>query len=110
MHRRFPVTLAGGLVALAASAIPALADSIDGHWCNLAGNRQMSIAGPRMVTPGGHQIAGRYSRHAFAYTVPQDEPSAGAEVSMLLVNEDTIRATIPEAPEPETWHRCEETS
>lgn len=98
---------AAGLVTLAG---PARADSIDGNWCNLAGNKHMSITGPHIVTPGGHQLDGRYGRHSFVYTVPESEPAAGAPVSMTLVNEDTIRATTGEGAEPETWHRCEQTS
>ena len=89
---------------------PVLADSIDGNWCNSAGNKQMSIAGSHLVTSSGKTIEGRYSRHSFAYTVPDSEPGAGAPVSLLLMNENTIRATTGQEPTPEVWHRCEQTS
>jgi hypothetical protein len=110
MHIRRIVPAALLAVSATFAAGPARADSIDGNWCNIAGNKQMSIAGNRIVTPGGHQADGRYSRHAFAYTVPDSEPAAGSPVSMILVNENTIRATVGDAAEAETWHRCEQTS
>lgn len=100
--------LATALLLLGAG--PALADSIDGTWCNSTGSKQLSIAGTRIVTPGGRQLEGRYSRHSFAYTAPDTEPSPGSPVSMLLLNENTIRATTGDEPTPEVWHRCEQTS
>jgi hypothetical protein len=107
--RRFiPAAALAAATVLASGA--ARADTIDGNWCNIAGSKQMSIAGNRIVTPGGHQIDGRYGRHSFAYTVPESEPAAGSPVSMMLINENTIRATVGDAAEPETWHRCEQTS
>ena len=97
------------LAALAfGCASPAWADSIDGNWCNGKG-RQMSIQGPSIVTPGGTRMQGQYSRHAFAYTVPERESPAGAAVSMTLVGETVIRLRVGDG-EPETWNRCEQTS
>lgn len=104
------LTLGLAVTALVLAAGPALADSIDGTWCNSSGGKQISIAGSHIVTPGGKQLEGRYSRHSFAYTVPDSEPSPGAPVSMLLVNENTIRATTGDEPTAEVWHRCEQTS
>ena len=40
------------------------ADAIDGDWCSTDGQR-MSIVGEKITTPGGTQIRGNYSRHAF---------------------------------------------
>ena len=96
-------------VALLAGLGHALADSIDGHWCNSTGTREMAISGPHMMM-GGKQIEGNYSRHSFSYTAPDTDPQAGAPVSMLLVNENTIRATTGSDPAPEIWRRCEQTS
>jgi hypothetical protein len=107
LHRLVPPLVALGAMLAAA---PARADSIDGNWCNLAGNKHMQIEGRRIVTPGGTTMDGRYGRHSFAYVIPESEPGAGAEVSMLLVNENTIQATTGAAAAPETWHRCEQTS
>ena len=44
----------------------------------------MSIRGPDIVTPGGHNIRGDYSRHSFSYVVPAGESGAGETVSMIL--------------------------
>ena len=107
MTRLHSVLLAS--VLLLTSAQQALADAIDGDWCRVDGGR-MSIRGPLITTPGGHQITGHYSRHAFSYTIPLSEPSAGATVSMRLVNPETINlwtgAQTSDATPMETWNRC----
>jgi hypothetical protein len=105
------VVLVGGAAALAVwlgAAGAASADVIDGNWCAGDG-RTLSIAGPRIITPGGSALTGDYSRHRFAYTVPPPEAGAGAQVSMQLLNEDTVRLVAGRAPE-EIWHRCDVTS
>ncbi|MFO1067954.1 MAG: hypothetical protein U1E14_05445 [Geminicoccaceae bacterium] len=84
---------------------PALADRIDGNWCAGDG-RTLTIEGPRIVTPGGADIRGDYDRHAFAYTVPANEPGAGGKVLMVLLDEDTVRIAFGETGE-EVWHRCD---
>jgi hypothetical protein len=103
------LTFFAAAASILAGVSPALADSIDGHWCNSTGTREMAISGPHMMM-GGKQIEGSYSRHSFAYTAPDKDPKAGAPVSMLLVNENTIRATTGSEPTPEIWRRCEQTS
>ena len=51
----------------------ARADVIDGDWCNAEG-KQMTIRGPEIVTPGGKQTRGDYTRHSFSYVIPAGEP------------------------------------
>jgi hypothetical protein len=48
-----------------------------------------SVAGLRglelryeIVTPGGKQMRGEYTRHSFSYVVPAGEPGAGETVSI----------------------------
>jgi hypothetical protein len=104
-----PLSFVLVLAAVAAllPASQARADAIDGDWC-LADGRHFSIRGPEIVTPGGNRMEGDYDRHAFSYTVPEDEPGAGAIVFMTLVDEDTIhlrqgaRSTDP----AQIWRRC----
>ncbi len=93
------------VLGLSALAGPALADAIDGNWCHNDG-RRFSIRGPEIVTPGGTQIEGNYSRHFFSYTVPAPEPGAGQVVEMSLLNENTVRLRLGEDGTPETWVRC----
>jgi hypothetical protein len=94
-----------GLVLLAA---PAFADAIDGDWCHQASGRRISIRGSQIVTPGGKQMEGDYSRHWFNYVVPAPEPGAGKTVYMQLLDEDTVHLRLGEAAaaNPETWIRC----
>lgn len=100
------------MVASLLAPATARADAIDGDWCANDGARMMSIRGPAVVTPGGHRLTGEYERHFFRYQVPAGEPKAGGTVSMVLLNEDTVRLTDAAdrwtAMEAggEIWHRC----
>jgi len=98
-----------GLMLLAA---PAFADAIDGDWCHQASGRHFSIRGPQIVTPGGKQMEGDYSRHWFNYVVPAPEPGAGKTVFMQLLDENTVHLRLGEATaaNPETWIRCSPTT
>jgi hypothetical protein len=89
----------------------ARADVIDGNWCNHDG-RHFSISGATIVTTEGTKTEGNYSRHAFSYTIPSPDQSAGAQVFMLLVNELTIRLRIGAGLTAPTqiWNRCDVTS
>jgi hypothetical protein len=84
------------------------ADAIDGDWCSTDGMR-MSIRGEKITTPGGKQIEGNYSRHAFDYVVPAGENGSGDVVSIILRGEYLAlsRQGPAEAPLRE-WHRCKE--
>jgi hypothetical protein len=105
-------TRAATVVALSVATIGvAKADVIDGNWCNGEG-RHFTIKGPTIVTTEGTKTEGSYSRHAFTYTIPTPDPSAGAQVFMVLVNEMTVKLRVgadPGAP-TETWKRCDITS
>src|SRR6267154_2278138 len=87
----------------------ALADAIDGDWCSTEGMMRMSIRGEKITTPGGKQILGNYSRHAFDYVVPAGENGSGDSVNIILRGEYLAlsRQGPAEAPLRE-WHRCKE--
>ncbi|MBE0530787.1 MAG: hypothetical protein IH626_08160 [Rhodospirillales bacterium] len=100
------------VAALLLTPADAQADAIDGDWCATDGPRMMSIRGPAVVTPSGQQLTGEYERHFFRYQVPAGEPKAGGTISMVLLNEDTVR--LSDAADRwsalqaggEIWHRC----
>ena len=96
------LALTAGLLA----AAPARADAIDGSWCSADG-RNMTIRGPAIVTPYGHKMLGNYSRHAFSYTVPDGEPGAGGEISMVLISEDIVHLQPQPESDVEIWRRCQ---
>lgn len=99
------------LAALLSPVAPHLAsaDAIDGEWCK--GTSHFTIDGPNILTPGGNRIQGNYTRHSFAYVVPDNEPEAGSEISMLLLNEENVRLTRQgQSSQPEVWQRCRPTS
>jgi hypothetical protein len=86
----------------------ALADRIDGEWC--LANSHFQIDGPTIITPGGNTLRGSYSRHGFVYTVPTNEPGAGSEIVMVLLNEETVQLSRGGSPASEIWRRCKVTS
>lgn len=89
--------------------VGARADAIDGNWCTDDG-QHMSIDGPKLVTPGGTSMKGRYARHSFDYTVPDPEPGAGDAVALVLIHDDLLHATREGSTTVEPWRRCEFTS
>jgi hypothetical protein len=93
--------------ALLLSSGTARADAIDGDWCQNDG-RNLIIRGPQIVTPGGTRMTGSYTRHAFNYTVPAGEAGAGATVSMVLIDDDTVHLNPggEAAGAVEVWQRC----
>ena len=100
--------IAGVAFGLLLLADPSFADAIDGDWCHQVSGRRLSIRGPQIVTPGGKQMEGDYSRHWFNYVVPAPEPGAGQTVYMQLLDEDTVYLRLGDASaaNPETWIRC----
>ena len=99
--------IAAGALCVAFSS--ARADAIDGQWC--LGSSHFAIEGPNILTPGGNRIQGNYSRHGFVYVVPTNEPGAGSQIDMVLLNEETVQLTRQgQASAPEIWRRCKPTS
>ena len=94
------------LAMLLMTAHVALADAIDGDWCQADGKR-MKIRGPEIVTPGGNQTRGDYTRHSFSYVVPAGEAGAGESVSIILLSEYLAHARQGSESAPvQVWNRC----
>lgn len=93
-------------VLLLAAPTAAFADAIDGDWCSTDG-QHMTINGDDITTPGGNQMKGHYTRHAFDYVVPAGETGAGETVRILLRSEYLAlsRQGAADAPTKE-WRRC----
>jgi len=86
-HRCLAVLTASASFAMLLTSVHiSLADAIDGDWCKADGKR-MKIRGPEIVTPGGNQTRGDYTRHSFSYVVPEGEAGAGENVSIILLSE-----------------------
>lgn len=91
---------------LVLSVTPALADAIDGDWCRADG-KHMSIKGRDMITPGGRQVQGDYTRHSFAYVIPAGEDGAGEAVTIILRSEYLAHARQGGENAPwQEWRRC----
>jgi hypothetical protein len=78
MRHRFvaALTASASFAMLLTSVHISLADVIDGDWCRADGKR-MKIRGPEIVTPGGNQTRGDYTRHRFSYVVPDRRSRRG---------------------------------
>ena len=88
-----------------AGAPAALADAIDGDWCN--GASHFFIEGSTIVTPARNKIEGTYGRYRYSYVVPANEPGAGNEISMVFIRPETVHLTRPgQTGGPEVWRRC----
>jgi hypothetical protein len=99
-------------ILLFACAGPALADAIDGDWCNMDGSH-LRIEGPQIELAPGQVLEGTYNRHAFSYVAPASDPEAGTEIQFVLRSEEEMRRVRkPDAmPEHEDiWRRCSATS
>jgi hypothetical protein len=109
---RGAVAIACGLAALVAATACARADAIDGSWCSKEG-QSLTIDGPKIRTPFGSEVQGRYSRHAFAYEAPAADGDAGQIVVMQLMDEEDMRlARLKDGVTGpvEDWRRCNVTS
>ena len=105
-HRLLRTMTASACFALIGFSTSALADAIDGDWCQANGKR-MSIRGPEIVTPGGKQTQGDYSRHFFSYVIPPGESGAGETVSITLLSEYHAQARVGADPTVQDWRRCQ---
>jgi hypothetical protein len=105
--RRGILLLAGPVcIGLLGFSGAAFADAIDGDWCQADGKR-MSISGPAIVTPGGRQMNGDYSRHSFSYVIPSGEDGAGATMSIQLRGEYLAHARAGTDAPIQEWRRCQ---
>lgn len=107
MSRHVVSKLSIAALGLGLMSVPAFADQIDGDWCSPEG-KHVNIKGPAVKTPGGTQMSGNYTRHAFSYVVPAAEPNPGSTIFMSQLNDTTVqvREGTPVA-QPVIWKRCE---
>lgn len=93
-------------VMLIAFSDTARADAIDGNWCH-ADHGNFEIRGSNILTPGGTQMTGEYSRHTFRYIAPTGERAATKPINMAIVDDETLHLIVEEADENiEVWRRC----
>lgn len=89
---------------LTAAPTLALCDRVDGAWCGPDG-RQITILGDRVVSFGGTETDGIYSRHRYAFTVPEGEAGAGAAVVLNQLSEEEARLSV-DGGDGQPWTRC----
>ena len=105
---RTKIATAASSALLILMSVPAHADAIDGNWCNRDLGR-LEIHGTEIIPPGGKRVSGAYDRHASRYVVPAAEPRPGADVDMVLVDDDTIHRIVAPGADAkiEVWRRCQ---
>lgn len=90
----------------------ALADAINGDWCNKDGSH-LRIDGPQIELAPGQLVQGKYSRHAFSYIAPKGDFDEGKEILFILRSETEMRRVRSPNAMPlheDTWQRCAATS
>ena len=92
------------VLSLCLMGFPALADAIDGEWCNAEGKR-LAISGPNIVTPGGTKMTGNYDRHGFDLVLPAGEPGSGQKMVMILLGEELMQSRTGTGTAV-SWKRC----
>jgi hypothetical protein len=105
-RRKSALALMAAIGVTFSFAHSAHADAIDGDWCHSNGKR-MSIRGPAIITPGGQETSGNYTRHFFSYVIPAGEIGAGATVEIQLLNEYLAHARRGDDPSVQEWRRCQ---
>lgn len=97
------VSLAALLMVFSGTA---RADAIDGNWCHTE-HGNFEIRGNNILTPGGSQMTGEYSRHTFRYIAPTGERAATKAINMAVIDDETLHLLVEEADgNIEVWRRC----
>lgn len=95
------LVLASMLVATSAQA-----DAIDGNWCH-SSHGNLEIRGENIITPGGAQMTGTYTRHTFRYVSPEGERAANQTINMAIVDDETLHLLVEDTGNGiEVWQRC----
>lgn len=82
----------------------ACADEISGEWCGPDG-RSVNVLGRTVVTPGGTEVDGRYSRHRYEFVLPEGETGAGDVVVIDQLSEEEAMVGFG-LDTPVKWTRC----
>jgi hypothetical protein len=76
------------------------------HWCHAAGGN-LEIHGSDIITPGGAQISGDYTRHTFRYVAPTGERAEGHTINMASIDDETMHLIVEQPGATiEVWRRC----
>lgn len=90
-------------IGVIGAAGAALADRIDGDWCDGEG-RRIEIQGRSITTPSGAKLTGVYGHHSFVYDAPEGDTPAG-HVEFSQSNDDLMHERSGGKP-PRPWKRC----
>lgn len=99
-----------GLLALAFLAVPgsAFADELTGDWCNNEDGK-LTIQGSRIITPGGMEVEGDYTRHRFEYTAPSGDWNGGGNIVIRQFSDELMELSVDGGP-GKKWTPCLVTS
>lgn len=101
MFRRCTLAIA----LLTGLTVPALADALDGDWCN-AIDGKLTIDGSTIITPAGKSVEGNYSRHRFDYTPPEGDWNAGQPIVIQQYSHTLMKLSVGDQPARE-WRPCQ---
>ena len=84
---------------------PALADRLDGDWCNFDDGK-LTIEGSVILTPWGNQVEGTYGRHRFEYTAPAKDWHGGKTIVIQQYGDDLMELSV-DGGQPKQWRPCQ---
>lgn len=103
MSKVAPALIAAVLTVLTTS--PALADRLDGDWCNFDDGK-LTIEGSTILTPWGTKVEGTYGRHRFDYTAPANDWHAGKSIVIQQYGDDLMELSV-DGGQPKQWRPCQ---
>ena len=71
----------------------ALADALDGDWCN-PNDGKLTVDGSKIITSGGVEVIGNYTRHRFEYTAPAGDWQAGKSIILRQFSDELMELSI----------------
>ena len=83
----------------------ALADSLDGDWCN-AIDGKLTIDGSQIITPAGNRIKGNYGQHRFEYKAPSGGWHGGKSIIIQQFSEQLMELRVDDE-QGRQWRPCQ---
>lgn len=93
------------LTLVSLTSWPALADSLDGDWCNPEDGK-LTIEGNTIITPSGNALAGEYGRHRFVYIAPEGDWNGGKRIVIQQFSDEMMELSVGDG-HPHKWRPCQ---
>ena len=93
------------LIGFFFTASSAMADALDGDWCN-PNDGKLTVDGSKIITPGGIEVIGNYTRHRFDYTAPAGDWQAGKSIVLQQFSDELMEVSV-DGGKGVPWRPCQ---